>query len=138
MSRSGYNDCDGEEYPLALWRGAVASATRGKRGQKLLRDLAAALDAMPEKTLGSDALRTADGDFCTLGVLGQARGMNIEAIDPDDYDQVAHAFGIAAPLAREIMYENDEGTWDPHRETPQARWQRMRQWVESQINREPT
>ena len=48
MSRSGYSD-DAEN--VAMWRGQVANATRGRRGQKLLRDMVAALDAMPDKRL---------------------------------------------------------------------------------------
>lgn len=56
MSRSGY--CDDIEDPLELgrWRAQVRSATRGKRGQKLLRDLLAALDAMPDKRLVANQL----------------------------------------------------------------------------------
>lgn len=56
MSRSGYTeDCD-DNWQLIRWRGAVASAIRGKRGQAFLRELLAALDAMPEKRLIADAL----------------------------------------------------------------------------------
>lgn len=33
------------------WRAQVRSATRGKRGQKLLREMLSALDTMPEKRL---------------------------------------------------------------------------------------
>lgn len=56
MSRAGY--CDDLDDPLehGRWRAQVRSATRGKRGQKLLRDLLAALDAMPEKRLVGDVL----------------------------------------------------------------------------------
>jgi hypothetical protein len=46
MSRSGYSD-DHSEWDLIRWRGAVASAIRGKRGQAFLRELLVALDAMP-------------------------------------------------------------------------------------------
>lgn len=56
MSRAGY--CDDLDDPLehGRWRAQVRSATRGKRGQKLLRDLLDALDAMPEKRLVKDVL----------------------------------------------------------------------------------
>ena len=126
MSRSGYHD-DFENWSLIRWRGAVASATRGAKGQRLLTDLAAAMDAMPVKRLIPDSLITADGEFCTLGVLGQARGIDIKALDADDFDSVAQAFGVAPALAREIVFENDEGSWNT--ETPEQRWQRMREWV---------
>ncbi|ODP31553.1 hypothetical protein [Pandoraea sp. ISTKB] len=152
MSRSGYSDdCEG----LGLYRGRVASAIRGKRGQQALRELADALDAMPEKVLAADSLINVDGEFCTLGVLGNARGLNMTPLDPEDPDAVAKAFNIAPAMAREIVYENDESLypWDwvevevcgPLRRCDRrmitvrvdidpellarARWQHMRKWV---------
>lgn len=163
MSRSGYVDDDGGD-PLALgrWRGRVASALRGKRGQAFLRELAASLDAMPEKRLIAHELK-ADGDFCTLGVLGDARGIDLEKLDPEDYDGVADAFGIAPCMAQEIVFENDEafdefewidveicGPMRPfypdygrhsttvrvaHDDAPAMRWQHMRAWVQQQLDR---
>ncbi len=55
MSRSGYSD-DLDQGDLNRWRGAVASAIRGKRGQSFLRELLASLDAMPRKELISEAM----------------------------------------------------------------------------------
>lgn len=130
MSRSGYSD-DLDSWDLIKWRGQVASAIRGKRGQALLRDLVTALDAMPEKSLVAGDLETKDGEVCALGAAGKARGMELSEIDPEDYDAVAKAFDIAHQLAQEIAYENDEsGPWD---ETPEHRWQRMRDWAVSHI-----
>ncbi len=168
MSRSGY--CDDLDDPLELgrWRAQVASATRGKRGQKLLRDMLAALDAMPEKRLVSGVLEVSsevdernaqkwadlfkdpdaanryrehyvatrptsfkEGDVCALGALGRVRGLDMTGLDPEQPEGVAAAFDIAEPLAREIVYMNDEGTYPI--ETPEERWTRMRAWVASQI-----
>ena len=42
MSRSGYSDSL-ENWDLIRWRGQVASAIRGKRGQQLLKELADAM-----------------------------------------------------------------------------------------------
>ena len=126
MSRSGYSDsCD--NWSLICWRGAVASAIRGQRGQRLLRDLLAALDALPEKRLIAGALEF-DGAYCALGALGTARGLDLDAIDPDDRDQVGEVFGIASALAAEIAWENDEG--GRFGETPEQRWVRMRDWAQ--------
>ena len=44
------------EWSLIRYRGAVKSAIRGKRGQAFLREMLAALDAMPEKRLSAGAL----------------------------------------------------------------------------------
>ena len=62
MSRSDYNSDNYSEWSLIRWRGAVASATRGKRGQSFLRDLLASLDAMPVKRLISDELEDSDNE----------------------------------------------------------------------------
>jgi hypothetical protein len=129
MSRSGYSE-DLDEWALIRYRGQVASATRGKRGQALLKETLAALDAMPVKVLISHEL-IADGAFCTLGVVGKQRGVDLTALDPEDIERVAQQFDIADCLAREIVYENDEG--GDYKESPHQRWVRMRQWVAQQI-----
>jgi hypothetical protein len=156
MSRSGY--CDDIDDPLALgrWRAQVKSATRGRRGQKLLREMLAALDAMPEKRLIGHELEFSserieqqkakwpwidaevpegvrDGDVCALGAVGKARGLDMAVIDPEDNETVALTFDIAEPLAREIAFMNDEGS--AYLETPEQRWQRMRAWVAGEIVR---
>lgn len=130
MSRSGYSeDCNG--WDLVRWRGAVTAAIRGKRGRTLLLELRDALDAMSVKALIAHEIVDASGAFCTLGVLGNARGLDLSAIDPEDSDQVATLFDIAPALAKEVVFENDEATW--YDETPEQRWIRMRAWVEQSI-----
>lgn len=131
MSRAGYtDDCD-DQWRQIMWRGTVASAIRGKRGQAFLREMIEALDAMPEKRLVPNELVQA-GEFCAIGSVGAKRGVEMEALDPYDPAQIAEAFGIAAPLVREIEFENDEA--GPHDETPEGRWHRMRSWAERHLN----
>lgn len=130
MSRSGYNDDVDDNWQHIMWRGRVASATRCARGQAFLRDLIAALDSMPAKRLVADHL-VKEGDVCAIGSVGLARGVDMSSLDPEDPDQVAGAFNIAEPLAREIVWANDEGAWG--RETPEERWTRMRAWAERRI-----
>lgn len=135
MSRSGYTE-DLDWWHLIMWRGRVASAIRGKRGQALLRDLLAALDAMPEKRLIANELE-AEGEVCALGAVGRLRGIDLAQLDPEDADRVAGAFDVATCLAQEITYINDEYGpigWDPVTrkridETPEQRWQRVRDWA---------
>lgn len=132
MSRSGYtDDCD-NNWAHICWRGAVKSATKGKRGQTFFKELLTALDAMPVKRLITDALQESGG-FCTLGVLGHSRGMSMENIDPHEPEQVSKEFDIACSLAQEVVYMNDEWADYYREETPEQRWQRMRDWIESQI-----
>jgi hypothetical protein len=142
MGRAGYNDdCDGWE--LAMYRGQVASATRGKRGQGLLKDILIAMNGMPVKRLVADDLETAEGAVCAIGAAGKLRGVDMSGLDPEDYETVAGRFNVADCLAREIVWENDE--CGHHRiewrngkrhwcdETPEERFVRMRKWVRSQI-----
>jgi len=138
MSRSGYvDDCD-DNWSMIMWRGRVASAVRGKRGQKLLRDLGEALDVMPEKRLIKNELEVS-GEVCALGQLGRARGMDLSNVDPEDAETVASKFDIATCLAQEIVFINDEAgggryidnKWLP--ETPEERWTRVRAWVARQV-----
>ncbi|WP_434590190.1 hypothetical protein J3Q09_17745 [Pseudomonas sp. R4-83] len=141
MSRSGYSDdCGG--WDLIRWRGAVKAALSGKRGQAFLIELRDAMDAMPDKRLVTDTLES-DGQFCTLGVLGAKRGLDMAGVDSHCRESVSHAFGIAEAMAAEIVFENDErdgeyelqadGRYKFIRETPERRWQRMRKWVDSHI-----
>lgn len=130
MSRSGYSEDIEDNWAMIKWRGQVASAIRGKRGQKLLSELLAALDAMPVKELVAEELETPQGEVCALGCLGKARQLDMSKIDPEEYDQVAAAFDIAPQLAQEIVWENDEA-WGS--ETPEHRWERMRKWVASKV-----
>ena len=138
VSRSGYKeDGDYDYWSAIMWAGQVASAIRGKRGQSLLRDLLAALDAMPEKRLIAEDLGRLNiarrsYDVCALGALGVKRCINLEALDPEDYDSVADAFGVAHQLVREIEHQNDEVLY-PGYTTPEARWQHMRAWVATRV-----
>lgn len=131
MSRSGYNDDWDDQWSMIMYRGAVAKATKGARGQALLRDLLDALDKMPERKLIANELVEKDGAVCALGTVGVARGINMIGLDPEEPEAVAARFGIAPALAREIAFMNDEGSY--RAETPEQRFDRMRTWVESKI-----
>lgn len=133
MSRSGYTD---DPENLAMWRGQVASAIRGKRGQKFLQDLLDALDAMPEKKLIHGDLRDDSGCVCALGAVGLKRGINVDSLDTYEYDELGKTFDIAHQLAQEVMFENDEGAWRG-RESPEDRWARVRKWAAENIRSVP-
>lgn len=131
MSRSGYIDDIENEWAMICWRGAVASAIRGARGQALLREMLAALDAMPQKRLIADDLERG-GEVCALGAVGRKRGIDMSGLDPEDRDIIAGAFGIAPALAAEITFMNDEYyAWKGM--TPELRFEKMRGWIAKQI-----
>lgn len=161
MSRSGYTDDCEDQWGLIRWRGAVKSAISGARGQQFLLELAAAMDAMPEKRLVANELQ-AGGAYCTLGVIGAARGIDMSKVDPEDRSSVANLFGVAEAMAAEIMYENDEAVatrewveveicgpmrphypdWGRHTRSvmrdiqgvEERRWRYMRDWVRRHLN----
>lgn len=140
MSRHGYVDFDGEDVlAQGRWQGAVLSALRGKRGQAFFKELLEALDAMPDKALAAHSF-TRGGEVCALGSVALKRGIDVSEFEPPqgddswddeiDHDALGAKFGIATVMAREIMYENDEGGSS---ETPQQRWTRVRKWVVENI-----
>jgi hypothetical protein len=128
VSRSGYSDdCWGAE--LNLWRGSVA------------RELAAALDAMPDKRLIHGEVIREDGCACAFGAVALARGMVRDdfPIDLDEYcaDDLAGAFGVARAMAAEIMWINDGDEFGSQNNgDDELRWKRVRAWVERQIRDE--
>lgn len=126
MSRSGY-DYDGDGWDDIRWRGAVASAIRGRRGQAFLRELLEALDGMEEPGLIGGEFATVEGDVCALGAVAQRRGLPVLGIDSEAHDELAELLGIAPALVREIEFENDEAFLGVV--TPRERWERMRSWV---------
>lgn len=132
MSRSGLHECeflDTEEILAhGRWRGQVSAVIRGKNGQAFLRELVAALDALPEKRLISNNLEHA-GNVCAVGSVGLARGLDMSEVDYDDPFSVAQLFGVAHQLISEIEWMNDEY----HYETPEKRWAQMRAWAVSKI-----
>lgn len=144
MSRSGYSD-DGEGNYIYLYRATVDRAIKGPRGQRLLRETLAVLDAMPVKELAANAAFDETGAFCTLGAVERARGGDVNALA----DEMEHAadwyawgalvkrFDAPETLLREIMWVNDDaGGWQSR--TPSQRWQHVRDWVAKQITSEVT
>ena len=137
MSRSGYSD--DYEY-MGLYRATVDRSIRGKRGQAFLREMAAAMDAMPVKRLIAGEIENDSGEVCAIGTVCKARGMDASKIDYDEPESVGRAVGISRALAAEIEFENDErpswGYWTGRTETPEERWVRMRKWVEENIQKQ--
>ena len=151
MSRSGYSDDLGGTWELIRWRGAVASAIRGKRGQALLKEMEAAILALPQKMLcAHDFANASTGNVCALGSVVLKRrlseGMSlVEALEqiqsdyPEDrgIESVAVEMNIADALAKEITYINDEvGSWRRGGEGGAERYNRVLKWVQEQIVRE--
>ena len=129
MSRSGYSD-DCDDWELIMWRGAVNRAIRGKRGQAFLRELIAAMDAMPAKRLiAHDLIK--DGEVCAIGSVAVARSTNVSGLDPYNSEAIAKCMGIAESMVKEIEFINDECCYPL--ETPEHRFSRVYQWGKEHI-----
>jgi len=139
MSRHGFSDecdeCD-DLWAMIRFSGARASAIRGKRGQAFLRELLAAMDALPEPRLIEGELQhPATGEVCALGAVARARGLDVSQVDVEDYSKVAKLFGISETLAREIMFWNDEFGLDraPKAGDAERRFRKVREAVLQEI-----
>lgn len=147
---------EGNGLPREMWEKTVELAINGKRGQKALRELEAALLALPERKLCNGELVAGkwpeeDDEFqrvvaqpptyCALGSLLHHRQPDVDpqqwVRDPDDEDLdtsaefVADALDLRFSLAWTIAYENDHG--GPWGETEEQRWERMLRWVRAHI-----
>ncbi len=128
MGRSGYSD----DYEYGqLWMESVERAIQGARGQQFMRDLLAALDALPEKRLIAEELQ-ADGDVCALGSVGRLRGVDLKGIAPEAHRLLSQKFNIAPALVKHVEFVNDEDC-APRDETPEQRYQRVYEWAKRQI-----
>lgn len=140
MSRSNYSDdCEN----LELWRANVERTIQGKRGQALLKELEAALVALPDKALiTEDMARPENDSVCALGAVALKRGIEkgkdrltvlkeIAEKFPEgcEAEELADEFSISSMLAREITYVNDEMA--PTK--PQERYEYVLNWVREQI-----
>ena len=134
MSRSGYYDGGDDYWAIIRWRGAVRSALRGRRGQAFLREMLAAMDALPQPRLIVGELVNEAGECCAIGSIALSRGVDVSELDPEEREHVASVFGIARAMTQEIAYLNDEA--GSCKETPEERFARMRRWVESKLEGE--
>jgi hypothetical protein len=143
MSRHGYTDDYGcDDNTIHLYRGAVERAIAGKRGQRLLRRLIAALEAMPEKRLAHGVVPGKDDDYdenahalvheggcCAFGAVALAEKMPDWTHSLFEPSSVASAFDVAQSMAAEIEYIND----DRAPSDPEKRWQYVYDWAKRNI-----
>jgi hypothetical protein len=114
MSRSGYSE-DLDQGALNIYRANVDRALAGKRGQRFLREMLAALDAMPVKELVAGEIVRDETHVCAIGAVALARKVDVFALDVYDQEEVGKTFGVAKAMAAEIAYENDECGYDDER-----------------------
>ena len=133
---------DTEHVAIGLWQSMYQRSLKGKRGQRNLRDFIAALDAMPEKRLISDAQVEKEYDedkdeyvvvgVCAVACFAAARGKDPAYFgDEDDSDiystaELGRSAGLSWTMAWEMTNANDEEFGSL---SPEERWQAMRDWA---------
>ncbi len=122
-----------EDYPgqFGLWQGNCKRSLKGKDGQAELKELRAALLALPEKRLIHGSLIDADGEVCAVGAYARYKGLNLSKFDPEsDTDDVGIEAGMPKLVAWKVVEMND---MELDTETPEKRYEKMLTWVESQL-----
>lgn len=122
-----------EDWPgqFELWQANCERSLRGKQGQEELRELHAALLALPEKRLIVGSLVDDEGGVCAIGAYGQRKGLDLSKFDPEsDTDEVGIEGGMPKLVAWKVVEMNDIQL---DRETPEQRYAAMLAWVESKL-----
>lgn len=148
MSETRYFDGgDCEPMPYELWQHNLEAALGGKRGQQALRDLKAALLALPERKLIRGALCQVNPNgppaFCAVGAYVYRKrvlaGEQPEAViqdllnhDPSDTDTATAGkrAGLVWTLAWELGFMNDDRFAD---RTDEQRFEEFMEWIDLMI-----
>lgn len=153
--RIGYSD--EEDYPgqFGLWQGNCQRSLKGRAGQAALRELEAALLALPSKRLIAESLVDAHGEVCAIGALAEFKGEitdNMIGQGECDMEEVGVELGMPRLVAWKVVEMNDlqfagtslvikEGPYRWYSEqpfeyvpiTPEQRYKRMLAWVREQL-----
>lgn len=106
--RINWSDEEDQPGQFALWEANCQRSIRGRKGQAELRELEAALLALPEKRLIRDALVDDQGGVCAIGCYAQHKGLDLSTFDPEDEsDEVGVAAGMPRLVAWSIVALND-------------------------------
>lgn len=145
------NICEDEDFPnqAYLWEANQRRSLKGKKGQAALRELEAALLALPEPRLIADEFENAQGEVCALGALARFKGKeNPKTADVLIHDEVyneyyddgylmegaglelAASMDVPRMVALAIIYHNDD-SWQPL--TPEQRYDRVLAWTRRQL-----
>ena len=157
MSRiTNMDDWDDEDGPLrqGRWERNTETTIKGKRGQKVLRQLEAALVALPLPELTDELFWREPSDMerdiadaygvvaapqvCVLGAYARHIGVDYqkaEWLNEESVSEVApwaaDELGMAYTLAWNLMFENDEA-WAYA--TPRRRYDGILKWVRQNLS----
>lgn len=136
---------DEEDFPgqFFLWQANCERSLGGRLGQAALRELEAALVALPTKRLIANDLQTPEGDVCAIGALARHKGItpspegNVRGFDPEyEMEEIGVECGMPRMVAWKAVEKNDI---ELGYVTPEERYTRMLDWVRSELSsRSPT
>ena len=140
--RIGYSEDEDRPGQFALWHANCDRQIASKKGQAAMRELEAALIAMPNKRLIKEGV-ACEGELCTVGVLVVAikvrKGADqdvliseLEDVD-EDTDDWAEREGVPRLVAWKLVELND--ILGNASETPEHRYERVLDYVRSEIIR---
>jgi hypothetical protein len=154
------NYSDEEDYPgqFHLFQANCARSLCGKAGQAALRELEAALLALPTKRLIAGKLAE-QGDVCAIGALALYKGDTEAALEQHDeeyMEDVGEAYGLPRLVAWKVVEANDVDNEDysirapgpseyqwPHytpgyqlriKTTPEERYDAVLKWVQALLS----
>ena len=132
---------------VAFWEANLERSLKGHKGQAALRELEAALLALPIKRLIANELENEQGEVCAVGALAKFKGKENPmlgdsfgdfdelSVNEDDIErvtvQLAQDLGLPRMVAQAVVYENDDD-W-PAFMTPEQRYNKILRWVRSQL-----
>lgn len=134
-----------------LWTANAERAIRGKAGRRFLRELRAAMEALPDKRLieGSFSL---GGEVCAMGAVAVQREIAagktreealalVEEVwggegrtDDDGASIGREALGLTYVLAWELAFLNDGDGYDRARTTPEDRYRKVMKWIDLNLD----
>ncbi len=136
------NYSEDEDYPgqFGLWQGNCQRSLSGRKGQESLRELEAALLALPSKRLISGVLEE-NGDVCAIGALVRHKNIKPEADPEEEMEDIGVECGMPRLVAWKVVEMNDvdlTSKWSVDGNkiiiyTPEERYTEMLKWVQAQL-----
>ena len=145
--RVGYIEDEDYGGQFSLWQANCLRSRQGRKGQKALRELEAALSGMPDKRIHKDIFVGPSGETCAIGALMIHKmvvaGMDREqavaecaVLDPLNTENFGIMLGLPPLVAWSVAVENDEWREWHRTESPEERYSHMLAWTRKELNHE--
>jgi hypothetical protein len=110
---SRFYEGDGDNPVSLMWNANIERICRGKRGQRILRELIDALLGLPERRLIADRMANEEGEVCAVACYATYKGKTLPPrateFGTDQYatTDLGEAAGLGFMLAWELGALND-------------------------------